>query len=540
MKRKWSAVVIILLIVVIAYAPALAQNTEKSQSSRGAWLYVGGSGPGNYTRIQDAIDNASDGDTVFVYNNSSPYFENIKVNKRINLFGESRYSTIIDGRENGDVIQIYADNVSICELNIQNSSLYPQTPGGYGIVIDSCHNCTIQNNIVTHNCYGIRIPKNSYSNIVSNNYVIENQDVGIGIWVGNFWEYSEGNNKIINNTIYDSFTGINVDFSSGNEIRENRLKNMNEGIILSYSTQTIIFGNHVEKIINYGIRLAVSNNSIVLKNSVKDIIDNGVILLASSNCYISENQVINNTYGFVLYHYSESNTVHGNNIIDSNHGISNRLNSNKNLFYHNNLMNNLEPVYDECKNTWDKGYPTCGNYWDSYSGDDVFWGQNQERNGSDGVGDVPFNLPGGNNTDRYPLMFPYGWPYEPLFLGYIDMLFEKENIHQSGFYGSGGLWQRFVQVNTSIDELHLKFVMYVTIEMNYSLLFPFALSPLVAFGMQVNNYTDYSWNIMKLKHHGQWIWNENISQEITIYPKEYKKGDELLINFNISTIHIPF
>ena len=31
-------------------------------------LYVGGSGEGNYTKIQDAIDDASDGDIVFVYN----------------------------------------------------------------------------------------------------------------------------------------------------------------------------------------------------------------------------------------------------------------------------------------------------------------------------------------------------------------------------------------------------------------------------------------------------------------------------------------
>ena len=37
-------------------------------SSRGNWLYVGGSGPGNYTRIQDAINASSDGDTVFVLN----------------------------------------------------------------------------------------------------------------------------------------------------------------------------------------------------------------------------------------------------------------------------------------------------------------------------------------------------------------------------------------------------------------------------------------------------------------------------------------
>ena len=42
-------------------------------------LYVGGSGPDNYTKIQDALDDANPGDTVFVYNGK--YLENIKINK---------------------------------------------------------------------------------------------------------------------------------------------------------------------------------------------------------------------------------------------------------------------------------------------------------------------------------------------------------------------------------------------------------------------------------------------------------------------------
>jgi len=49
---------IILLFVGTCIIPAMAQTTEK-QSSRGTWLYVGGCGPGNYTKIQDAFDNTS-------------------------------------------------------------------------------------------------------------------------------------------------------------------------------------------------------------------------------------------------------------------------------------------------------------------------------------------------------------------------------------------------------------------------------------------------------------------------------------------------
>lgn len=79
-------------------------------------LYVRGDGPENYTKIQYALDNASDGDLVFVYDDSSPYFENLVVNVTIDLTSEDRYSTIIDGGENDNVIQINAVSVNRSDL----------------------------------------------------------------------------------------------------------------------------------------------------------------------------------------------------------------------------------------------------------------------------------------------------------------------------------------------------------------------------------------------------------------------------------------
>ena len=75
---------IIILFLGACVIPAIARNIEKKQDNRaqnmgfnprGNVLYVGGSGPGNYTKIQDAVDDASDGDTVFVY--SGIYYETI-------------------------------------------------------------------------------------------------------------------------------------------------------------------------------------------------------------------------------------------------------------------------------------------------------------------------------------------------------------------------------------------------------------------------------------------------------------------------------
>lgn len=75
-------------------------------------LYVGGSGPGNYTKIQDAINNSSNGDTVFVYDESSPYYENIVINKSMKLEGENKETTVIDGKYIDNVIRITRNNTS--------------------------------------------------------------------------------------------------------------------------------------------------------------------------------------------------------------------------------------------------------------------------------------------------------------------------------------------------------------------------------------------------------------------------------------------
>jgi hypothetical protein len=56
---------------------------------------------------------------------------------------------------------------------------------------------------------------------------------------------------------------------------------------------------------------------------------------------------------------------------------------------------------------WDNGYRSGGNYWSDYNGTDSYKGQYQNETGSDGIGDTPYVIDA-NNTDNYPLMFP--WP----------------------------------------------------------------------------------------------------------------------------------
>ena len=184
------------------------QRNHRYQHQEINWLYVGGSGPGNYTRIQDAIDNASSNDTIFVY--SGTYLENIFINNTLNLIGEDKNRTIIDGNAKHDVIYIGfpANNVKITGFTIRNSGNF-SSGGGYadvGIEIHSDYNM-IQNNIISnHPLYGIWLWA-SRGNNISYNSITACDISGIDFFAGPC-------NIISHNLIYKNYVGINTRLSS--------------------------------------------------------------------------------------------------------------------------------------------------------------------------------------------------------------------------------------------------------------------------------------------------------------------------------------
>jgi parallel beta-helix repeat protein len=195
MIRKWLAVGIILLFVGTCIIPAIAQNTENSPStSRGNWLYVGGTGPGNYTRIQNAIDNASDGNTVFVYDDSSPYMEHLWINSSIQLVGENVETTVIDGQYYHRTIWSMATGVTVHGFTILGCLSF----GG--------RSCFIENNcfkLENHeNWAAINFFSGSY-NIITNN-IICNAECGIAVNDGT------SNCTISQNTVISSKIGIYI------------------------------------------------------------------------------------------------------------------------------------------------------------------------------------------------------------------------------------------------------------------------------------------------------------------------------------------
>jgi parallel beta-helix repeat protein len=180
MKKKCLVIGIILLFVGVNIVPTInfgtvkAQDAEKSQSLlRGDWLYVGGSGSGNYTRIQDAIDNAFNGDTIYVYHKT--YREHLIITKSITLLGEDKKTTTLNGFLGGHYpdyqVKIIADNVEVNGFTIMNSN--------QGGIYASGRNLIIKNNIITDdNMYGIYF-HDSQSCLTQYNSITQDLEYGI-------------------------------------------------------------------------------------------------------------------------------------------------------------------------------------------------------------------------------------------------------------------------------------------------------------------------------------------------------------------------
>jgi parallel beta-helix repeat protein len=261
----------------------------------GTTLYVGGSGPENYSSIQAAIDIANPGDEIYVY--SGTYSETIIITKNVTLAGQNKDTTIIDGGKTGHVLRGTGSEDTDITLYISGFTI--RNAGGTG-----------------NDCIAL-----SYANggSITNNIILSS----------------------------DSSDGIQLDMCVGITIADNTIGN-NEG--------------------------------------------NGIYVIQSVGITVDTNLIQNNQIGIRIYSSSTNNVISNNQIAgNSQYGIQ-VLQSLNNRIYRNDFTNNGQHAQDAYTNDW--SYTSQGNYWDDYTGRD---------SDHDGIGDIPYDIPGGSNQDLYPL-----------------------------------------------------------------------------------------------------------------------------------------
>jgi len=259
MKKQWVMIGIILLFVGVTIVPTIAQNTEKSQTiSRGNWLYVGGSGPGNYTRIQDAINASSAGDTVFVYDDSSPYNESIVINTPLTLFGENQTTTQINGITGVRTITVNANWITIKSFTIVGAIglMFVSNVTFENNTLDSCdlggtgQYCRFFNNTIGHSQWSIGIQGNhsvwKYNKFNDPSGFYSNgqyDDVEYNIFIncGVMFEASFG--LFAHNIVQNIYSGVRVGLVAGT-VRDNTIRNCSTGIYVNNGLLTTFSHNN--------------------------------------------------------------------------------------------------------------------------------------------------------------------------------------------------------------------------------------------------------------------------------------------------------
>ncbi len=282
MKNRRMVFALSLLVITSTFCLTL---TTLPENVRASTLFVGGIGPGNYTSIQGAIDAASPGDTIYVYNGT--YSEDIRILRPLSLLGEDRNTTTIEG-STGNTVYVTADWVNITGFSVKWGGPFEDDAG---IQLFQVQNC-----------------------IISNNTLLLNREIGIRL-------YETQNCKISNNIAYfNNAVAILLEDSDNNTVDNNTAySNWERGIRLESSNGNLIVNNNVSESTRVGIELYDSANNRILDNILLDNGDYNIHLDSSYNNTLSGNKMdeggIQLGGGSVEYWNSHTidttNTVHG-------------------------------------------------------------------------------------------------------------------------------------------------------------------------------------------------------------------------------------
>ena len=321
MKRA-SLIVVISVLVSLSFI-----GLRFLPDARAITLFVGGAGPGNHTTIQAAIDNASAGDTVFVF--SGTYQENIIIAKPLSLVGENRNSTLIEGSGFTGLVNIYSDLVNVTGFTLGSG----QEPivDTIGLYLWDVGDCRIANNTFSNNSLAIYLNDVRHTTIEQSTF--SSNVHGISLY------YSH------------SILVAGNDLSSGH----------GQGIWASHSTDLVITDNtmaragvtvHGDMLDHWNTHAIDTSNTvknrpvIYWKDAAGGVVppDAGQVILANSSDIVIENQSLSNVSEGIQLGFSSDNLLANNTISHSGYGIS-LYSSNSSRLMNNNVLSNARGIY---------------------------------------------------------------------------------------------------------------------------------------------------------------------------------------------------
>ncbi len=188
-------------------------------------------GSADFSKIQEAVNNASSGDIIYVH--AGIYNESVEINKSLSLIGEDRDLTTIQGEDSDFVIYITANNVTVQGFTINKTISRPYDSGISIVAGDN----TIHHNKIVGVYWGIILYSFS-KNLISDNIIASSNETGLNLVFST-------NNWVVGNTISNNQAGISLTSSRNNWFVGNTISNNRDGITLStFSSFNIFYRNN--------------------------------------------------------------------------------------------------------------------------------------------------------------------------------------------------------------------------------------------------------------------------------------------------------
>jgi len=300
-----------------------------------------------FDAIQEAIDAASDGDTIIVRDGTYTGGGNRDIDfkgKAVHLMSENGpENCVIDAQgteaeehrgfvfQNGEGEDSIVNGFTITGGYAYHvgSTFWGAGMGG-GVLYALNSSPTLMNNTITGNSGGGVFPWHAGACVIVNNIIALNTGVGI--------RYGQGATVTGNTIIGNTGAGIGMYFSSGT-IANNMITGNSPGIAIHYSSATIVNNTIVDNTFNWagaGIQLVGSNGglatiagNIITGNTTLDAFGGGfactsLYTLTITNNIIARNSATGeNAYGGAMYiGVSATGTIANNTIVDNTAEVS--------------------------------------------------------------------------------------------------------------------------------------------------------------------------------------------------------------------------
>lgn len=331
------------------------------------WPHAGGTGA-----LQQAIGRAAEGDTILIEGVVAE--GTIIIDKPLTLLGKP--GAVIDGGEQGHVIEVKADDVALRGITVRGTRVSNLNDHA-GIRVAEAkrtliEGCTLDRCFFAIYLSGARDARIIGNTVIGDDAVEERMANGIHLWK-----------------------------CSGAVIEGNRIERHRDGIYFEFVTDSRIAGNAARHCLRYGLHFMFSHRDAYTGNTFEDN-GAGVAVMFSHHIAMTGNRFAANrggsAYGLLLKEINDGEILR-NTFTDNTTGIMvdgcNRIRVEDNLFRGNGWALRLYANATACTfignsfsgNTFDVSTNGAlmlnrmeGNYWDRYAGYDL------DR---DGRGDVP-------------------------------------------------------------------------------------------------------------------------------------------------------